>query len=283
MLLSQFGRAALTAFARPGRALAGGEPSLLAEIWAYLVDRYFSINLYEYQFYYLNLSQSDGIFLRNLIIGVMFGIVAASAAAMYQKRTLGDLVRAIDREGCTCAEKAMTLEQLGLLRNTAIKADLRRGTSLRRVVRCVGEEQHEQALAEKRAALERAVALAEGTLTEAVADQPQESETAAQDADTANAPEGTAAPASAEPIDVEQAKQALKKWKSVPYHLDFETDRFYIPASLIYGAEAHYDKKGTNPLTFVFVLVLTVIMASLVCFFLPELLKMVDNFIGQLA
>lgn len=243
MLFAHIGRALHAAAASFGRLAASDEPSLWSEIWTYLVDRYFSINFYEYQFYHLNLTQSDGIFLRNTIIAIMLGVVVASAGAMYQKRTLGDLVRALQRENCTSADKAMTLEQLGLLRNTAIKGDLRHGTSLKRVVRCVGEEQHNASLKEKRAVLESEAAKGE-------------------------APE---------------AKAKLKKWKDVPYRYDFATDRFYIPESLIYGAEVHFDKKGTNPLIFAAVLVVAVIVAALACFFLPELLKMIDNFIGQIV
>ena len=81
-----------------------------------------------------------------------FGVIAAAALSMFQKRTLGDLVRALDREDANEPSRAMTLEQLGLIRNTAIKSDLRHGTALRRVVRCVEEENYLASQAEKKAA-----------------------------------------------------------------------------------------------------------------------------------
>lgn len=232
MLRAFFGRQFLTSSA---------EPTLWEEIWAYLVDRYFSMNFYEYHYQFFDLSYEDGIYWRRTIVAMLLGVVVASAAAMFQKRTLGDLVRALQREDCNNADKAMTLEQLGLLRNTAIKADLRHGTSLRRVVRCVREQEHLAALEEKKKALEEA----------------------------------------AEQGDAEAAA-ALKKWKELPFHYDFSTDRFYIPQSLMYGAEAQFDKKGSTPLAFAATLIACVILAALFCFFLPEILKMVDNALVQL-
>jgi hypothetical protein len=205
---------------------------------------------------------------------------------MYQKRTLGDLVRALQREDCISPDKAMTLEQLGLLRNTAIKQDLRHGTSLKRFVRCVGEEAYHASLN----AAEQGIPAPEEPETEAPVD-PEKKETtepATAKAPATETPETVEEALVAEAAALSQSISAIeggkrrKAGKRAEYRYDFATDRFYIPESIIYSAEIHFDKKGTNPLIFAFVLVAAIIFAALVCFFLPELLKMIDNFIGQL-
>ena len=151
---------------------------------------------------------------------------------MFQKRTLGDLVRALDRENANEPGRAMTLEQLGLIRNSAIKQDLRHGTALRRVVRCVEEQEYLAVMAERKAAFE----------------------------------------ANKENIG--------RKWKEIPFQYDFYNHHFYIPAELMFGADVHFNKKGSNPLVFAFTIVLFVVVASLVCYLLPEMLQLADNFIG---
>ncbi len=133
---------------------ASEEEPLLLELWNYFVDKYFTLHFEDYNYTYIDVSQKGIISLRGVILAVFFGIILASAISMFQKRTLGDLVRAIDRESAYSPEGAMTLAELGLLRASAIKYNLRRGTALRHIVRCVEEEAHNASQAEKRAAFE---------------------------------------------------------------------------------------------------------------------------------
>jgi hypothetical protein len=220
---------------------ASDNPSLIEEIWTYIVDKYFTIDWYSYSYSHIPVTDGGLISIRTGIAGILLGVIIAAALSIFQKRTLGDMVRAIDREWCVTPESAKTLTELGLIRNTAIKGDLRHGHSLRRVVRCVEQEAHDAAQQSKRDEL---VAGAE-----------------AGDAD---------------------AIRALKKWKEVPYRFNFETDHFYIPEKLIYGADVHFDKKGTTPLSLIWGTVLCVVALALICFFLPELLQLTDNLISSL-
>jgi hypothetical protein len=230
----------LTALVHP--LTASAEPSLWEEIWAYIVETYFTIDWYSYNYQYLTVTDSGMISLRTGIAALLLGVILAAGISLYQKRTLGDLVRAIDREWCVTPESAKTLTELGLIRNTAIKADLRHGHSLRRVVRCAEEEAYNAALKEQHAQLTQA----------------------------------------AESGDHEAA-ETLKKWREIPYRLNFETDHFYIPESLIYGADNQFDKRGTTPLSFLFCVIVCVIMLAVICFFLPEVLQLTDNVIGMLT
>ena len=59
---------------------------------------------------------------------------------VFDRRVLGDFVRHVLANDCLSREKAMTLEELGYLRNTIIRSSLKGGVSLRRVVKCVEEE-----------------------------------------------------------------------------------------------------------------------------------------------
>lgn len=118
--------------------LTSEEPSLIRELWDYFIDKYFSI---EYGLYDNFEVGGSAFFSPGSIVVCMFiGIVLASVLAIFNKRVLGDFVRAVSRESATSPERAMTLEQLGFLKNSAVRSALKRRGSLRRVVRCVEDD-----------------------------------------------------------------------------------------------------------------------------------------------
>lgn len=132
---------ALTALtARLQASPSGEELPLWKELWIYFVEKYFPANFDEHNYQSIHVGNETLFTARGMIVALGLGVIVAAIIATFQKGTLGDLVRALDREGCLSPDKAMTLEQLGLARNAAIKQSLRHGTSLRRVVRCVEEE-----------------------------------------------------------------------------------------------------------------------------------------------
>ena len=118
--------------------LTSEEPSLFEELWDYIVDKFFTIEYGTYE----NIRVDTNPFFSagSLIICMAIGVLLASALAIFNKRVLGDFVRAISREGATSPDKAMTLAQLGFLKNSAIRSALKRHGSLRRVVRCVEDD-----------------------------------------------------------------------------------------------------------------------------------------------
>lgn len=64
--------------------------------------------------------------------------------------------------------------------------------------------------------------------------------------------------------------------------MDFETAHFYIPDEEHYRAEVRFEEKGSGWRALLLVIVVSVICAVLICFFLPEILQMVDNMLGIL-
>ena len=223
---------AFTWAARAALASKAEEMSLIEELWQYFLNKYFSVRFEEHNYQNINLGSNSLLSAQVIILSMFLGIIIAAAIAMFQKRTLGDLVRALDREDANTPERAMTLEQLGLLRNAAIKEGLRRGTSLKRVIRCVEEEAY---LAEQ---------------------EQKREELAASD------------------------PKAAQKWKDIPYRYDFFQDHFYIPEDKMFGATSLFAKKGTDPLRFVITVIACIVFASVVCWLLPDMVQLADNFIG---
>lgn len=113
------------------------QPSLIAELWDYFIDKYFTLEFG----YYENINVSSPLISAStVIVGLFIGIIVASGLAIFNKRVLGDFVRAIVRNGATSPEKAMTLSELGFLKNTAVRSALKRRGSLRSTVRCVEDD-----------------------------------------------------------------------------------------------------------------------------------------------
>ena len=216
------------------------DQSLFQELWEYFTEKYFSVKLEDYDYHYISPSGGTLFSLRGVVIAILLGVIVAAALSLFQKRTLGEMVRALSRNGCNAPDKAMTLAELGLLRAAAIKENLRRGSSLRRVVRCVEQEAYEAAQREKREAF--------------LAGQSGE--------------------------DAKDGKEKSAKWRDIPYTYDFANDHFYIPEDLRVGAEIQFDKKGSHPILFVLTILVCIVLAAVVCWLIPEMLKLTDNFIG---
>lgn len=136
------------------RRLSTESPSLFEEIWQFLSDKYFSVNFEDYAYENIHMTTNTFFSAQSIIIALFLGVIVAAAMSLYQKRTLGNLVRALDREGCYDADRAKTLEELGLLRSAAIKQALRGGSSLQNMVCCVGKDEYTAAQIEKRTAFE---------------------------------------------------------------------------------------------------------------------------------
>lgn len=71
-------------------------------------------------------------------------------------------------------------------------------------------------------------------------------------------------------------------FRSVAYKIDYQNDTFYIPKDKSYAADVRYDKKGSGWIAVLVVAVLSVLIALFVIFILPDMLQMLDNFIGLL-
>lgn len=214
-------------------SVLSGQPSLIEELWDFYKDKYFTPDYGEY--HYLDVGGNSMVSLTTIVIAFIIGIVLASAAAIFNKRVLGDFVRSLLLDEAHSPESAKTLEQLGYLKNTTIRSALKRGTTLRRVVRCVEEDEYLEELERARQRFE------------------------------------------------ENRTDTRQKFKETPFVMDVSTAHFYIPEELRYTADIKFEQKGTNWLVFLGVVIGAIAMGVLVIWLMPQLLQMLDNFIGMFA
>ena len=66
------------------------------------------------------------------------------------------------------------------------------------------------------------------------------------------------------------------------FEIDLNTAHFYIPDEEHYAADIRFDNRGSGWRAFLLVVIITTIIAVLVCFLLPDMLQMVDNMIDIL-
>ncbi len=135
-----------------GVLAAAEDPTLWEAIVNYIEENYFSDVTYS------NLGL--GLFgstatLRNILFGLLVGVIIASFIMVFDKRVLGAFVRKLLREECLSPESAKRLCQLGFADKLTVRNGVRRGTTLRSVVRSREEEEHKAAMAEKRAEYEK--------------------------------------------------------------------------------------------------------------------------------
>ena len=216
-------------------ALSKAEPSLWQEIWNYIYNNYFSPDAVVFE----NLSFGDNtaVTLRNIVLGLFVGIIAASLFIVIDKRVLGAFVRKLLREDCTSAEKAKRLYDLGFVTKYSIRNGVRRSSVLRSVVRCREEDEYYAALAEQKQSYEQKRA----------------------------------------------EDSTLPPFKEIPYRVDPDTDHFYIPEEKKYSAEMRFDKRGTTWIGFAMVIVVAIIGFAVLMFALPEILKLIDSFVGSFS
>lgn len=93
--------------------------------------------------YYGNLGLEPGnvMSVSLIALGIYIGIVIACIAMAYNKQVLGALARKILSDERTDASKAATLEELGYHKNPFIRGAVQKSVSLRRVVKCVEEDE----------------------------------------------------------------------------------------------------------------------------------------------
>ena len=113
------------------------QPTILENIGNFLND-FFNPQLEGYT----NFEFSEGApSLKIIIFGLFIGVLIASFSMIFIKTTLGRLVRALLAKNALDGEQAVTLADCGLEKHIFIRMALKHGYTLRRVVRCVEEEQ----------------------------------------------------------------------------------------------------------------------------------------------
>jgi len=70
------------------------------------------------------------------------------------------------------------------------------------------------------------------------------------------------------------------RFKAPEFKRDCDTMHFYVPEEKKYSAEVKFDSKGANWGSFIVITILSVFLCAFLCHLLPDMLILVDNFIG---
>lgn len=114
--------------------------ALIEELYVYFKETYFTIDYGEYGNLGIDPYNGSTFRVETFIIFAVIGMVIACFMGSFNKGTLGQFVRDLISEECFSPESAKTLTELGYLKNTAVRASLKRGYTLKSVVRCVEED-----------------------------------------------------------------------------------------------------------------------------------------------
>ena len=76
-----------------------------------------------------------------IVLGLFLGAIIACIAMAYNKQVLGGFVRKLLKDECKSVQNAKDLGELGYLKNPFIRGSVQKSVSLRRVVRCVEEDE----------------------------------------------------------------------------------------------------------------------------------------------
>lgn len=74
--------------------------------------------------------------------------------------------------------------------------------------------------------------------------------------------------------------QKPPKFKEIEFKRDLKTMHFYIPEEKKYAADIKFDAKGANWRSFILVTVVSILLCAFLSYMLPDIVKMVDNFIS---
>lgn len=103
------------------------QDSVFRELIAYFDQTYFSVSLGEYQ--HFSVSARTGALVKNLILGIAFGMIVAAILSCYVKTVHGGFIRKLLREECLSPERAKSLYQLGYFHDPSVRKQLTRGSA----------------------------------------------------------------------------------------------------------------------------------------------------------
>lgn len=224
------------------RKLSEEEPSLLRELFDYFVNKYFTPQYGDYN--HISVGNNSMISFPMIMIAFFIGINIAAVYAIFNKRVLGDFVRALNFRDANSPETALTLSELGFNKNTAVRSSLK-GATLRRVVRCREEEEFRASVEEKR----------------------REFEATFMSGNDGEEKSGSKKP----------------KFREPEFKLDLSSAHFYIPESLRFTADIKFEKKGTDWIAYIAVLIISAALAVGLIWIFPDVLQLIDNFITMFS
>ena len=121
-----------------------------------ILNEIFSLELGQYE----NLGFGDFAFanLRNIIFGMVLGIIFTSYLVIFNKRVYGDFVRSLIEQNCSSPASAKTLTELGYMKNSAVRSAIRTGHTYRGILRCPESDEYFAAREQARGEYEARVA-----------------------------------------------------------------------------------------------------------------------------
>ena len=107
------------------------------DVWSYLYDAYFNMGGG-----YTNLGSETNplVTVGSVVFGIYIGTLIACIVMFYNRQVVGSAVRRMLESKIHKREDAVTLSELGYKKNFLIRSMFRDSHSLRRVVKCVEEE-----------------------------------------------------------------------------------------------------------------------------------------------
>ena len=116
--------------------------NFFGDIWDYLRETYFTVDFGSYRNFNLG---NAGTTLAQIVIAMMLGICIAAFAVYYERQHLGAPVRALLAAEAQDEASARTLAELGCQRSPFVRHNLRRrDSSLRKLIRYVGEPDEDE-------------------------------------------------------------------------------------------------------------------------------------------
>lgn len=234
--------------------------SLLSDIFDYIKETFFTIEYGDYEHIQISSGQLGPI--QTVIIGLAIGIIIAACSMTFTQRVIGEFVRELIRRECFDPKGALTLSELGYEKNPSVRGALRSNYVLKKYVRTL--------TAEERAGNFEVCEASEGIseLAENV-ENAENSENAENKANAENSENAEQKPKKAGVLLRDAGK------------IDLSSSRFFIDKDESYAADVRFDKKGTNPVVLVIVIIVTIALTIAVFKVLPDLLQMLDNLLGS--
>ena len=116
------------------------EGSVIKDLINWL-DGVFGMEFTSYQNFTVSARASNTV--RNVIIGLMLGMMIASAMALYTRSVQGKFVRELLRRECFTPERALTLHEVDMFSSLSVRRELSNRGALSRLTRCAAEERYD--------------------------------------------------------------------------------------------------------------------------------------------
>ncbi len=72
------------------------------------------------------------------------------------------------------------------------------------------------------------------------------------------------------------------KFKEISFTRNAKKMHYYIPEEKKHAADIKFDAKGANWVSFILVAVISILLCAFLSFILPDMIKMIDNFISEM-